>query len=130
VLAELGKAMSSLDARGMAFGFDGRVYAAAINDGPPPAAMEALFSALQKTRALAARRLRDRDVLRVELTAPDGVVLTYVPMMAEARMALLCITRGHGVDDLEIDRMVGRLRRLSGQLSRVKGDRSLPEAHP
>jgi hypothetical protein len=129
VLAELGKAMASLDARGMAFGFDGRVYAACLNDGPSPAATEALFSALQRARAVAARRLRDRDVLRVELTAPDGIVITYVPMLAEARMALLCVTRGHAIDDIEVDRMVGRLRRLSGQLARGRSDRSLPEAH-
>jgi hypothetical protein len=130
VLGELGKAMASLDARAMAFGFDGRVYAAALNDGPPPPAMESLFSAMQKARSQAARRLRDRDVLRVELTAPDGLVITYVPLLAEARMALLCVTRGHAVDDLEVDRMVGRLRRLSGQLSRARGDRSLPEGSP
>ncbi|WP_437513220.1 hypothetical protein [Sorangium sp. So ce1099] len=112
LLAEIVRLAAATSARAVGLGQGGRLLGAVFRDGPAEPLLAAILGAVDALRAGAARVLAAGDVARIELLLADGASLAFAPMQPRSRFALLTVTEGRALDPLEIDRFVGRIRRL------------------
>jgi hypothetical protein len=108
---ELTRMSSVTQARALAFGREGRIICGVFADGPPESVSSALLQRLDAFTSAAARAVRS-DVMRVTVKLADGSVVLFSPLQASSRFALLAVTSGAALEPLEVDRLVGRIRRL------------------
>lgn len=111
LLGELERMTATTGARALALGLGGQVICGVFNDGPAESVGAALLARLDAFTAGAARALRD-EIVRVEITLGDRSVVVFAPLQAASRFALLAVTTGRALDALEVDRLIGRIRRL------------------
>jgi hypothetical protein len=109
--AELTRIAAATGARALVFCQDRRVLCGVFNDGPTEGTAASLLAALEAFRGAAARALHS-NIARVDVVVREGAVVTLAPLSAQSRFALLAITSGGALDVLEIDRLIGRIRRL------------------
>ncbi|WP_437758615.1 hypothetical protein [Sorangium sp. So ce1389] len=112
LLAEIERLAAATSARAVGLGQGGRLLGAVFRDGPAEPLFAAVLGAVDALRAGAARVLAVGDVARIELLLADGASLAFAPMQPRSRFALLTVTEARALDPLEIDRFVGRIRRL------------------
>jgi hypothetical protein len=111
LVGELERMTAATEARALAFGREGQVISGVLCDGPPESVVAALLGQLDAFTAAVGRALHS-EIASIELTLRDGSVVVFAPLQATSRFALLAISAGRGLDPLEIDRLIGRIRRL------------------
>ncbi len=79
--------------------------------------MTPLVARMAELRQSSARRLRARDVLRLDVHLPGGDCLTYAPLAPESERCVLAVTRAAKISDAAIARLAGRLRLTEGNAS-------------
>jgi hypothetical protein len=109
--AELERIAATTGARALVFAQERRVLCGVFNDGPTEGTAAALLVALEHFRGAAARALH-ANIARVDVVLREGAVVTLAPLSAQSRFSLLAITSGRALDVLEIERLIGRIRRL------------------
>jgi hypothetical protein len=111
LVAELTRSLASTGAAALFLTQNGRLLCGAQTDGPGEALAGLLAGKLSAFRDAATRALHG-SVTRVEVVGRDRDLSTLAPLSSDSRFSLLSITRGAPLDALEVDRLVGRIRRL------------------
>lgn len=109
---ELERATRGLGARLVALVLGDQVLAGVQADGIPTDKLEPLLRGLQHLRHVAEARLRADGIVRVEIDLAGAVRLSLSSLGTGSRLALATLTVGRPLDPLEVERVVGRLRRF------------------
>jgi hypothetical protein len=88
------------------------VAAGVIQNGPTAAQCDVLAATLHQLRRAARGALREQDLVRLELYTSSGLRFGLAPLSSNSKLALMYITTGRSLEDLEIERSIGHLRRL------------------
>ena len=88
------------------------VAAGVIHDGPTAAQCDVLAATLHQLRRVGRGALHEQDLVRLEMYAASGLRFGLAPLSFNSKLALMYITNGRSLEDLEIERSIGHLRRL------------------
>lgn len=109
---ELERATRGLGARLVALALGDQILAGVQADGIPADKLEPLLRGLQHLRLVAEARLRADGIARVEIDLAGATRLSLSTLGSGSRLTLATLTIGRPLDPLEVERVVGRLRRF------------------
>jgi hypothetical protein len=123
---ELGRFRAAVGALSVGLSFHDELLAADTADGASEAALDAMRARLATFVRFAARRARS-VVRRCDVVMANGLFFSWVPLPDSSKFAVLAQTRHRPIDDLELDRLIGKIRRLTVRESQ-KPETHLPRA--
>jgi hypothetical protein len=88
------------------------IAAGVVHDGPNANQCDSLAATLHQLRRAARGALHELDLVRLELYTSSGLRLGIAPLSFNSKLSLMYITASRGLEDLEIERSIGHLRRL------------------
>ncbi len=109
---ELDLAMRGLGARTVALVLGDKVLAGVATDGLTAGRLESVLHGLNQIARCAHASLRAHAIARVELDLVGAIRISLAQFGADSRLALVTHTVGRALDPLEVERVVGRLRRF------------------
>ena len=109
---ELERATRGLGTRLVALVLGDQILAGVQADGVPTEKLEGLLRCVQQLRHMAGPRLRADGITRVELDLAGSTRLSLATLGSGSRLSLATLTVGRPLDPLEVERVVGRLRRF------------------
>ena len=109
---ELDRATRGLGARTVALVLGDQILAGMAADGLTAGRLESVLRGLNQIAQTAHASLRAHAITRVELDIPGAIRISLAQLGHQSRLALVTHTVGRALDPLEVERVVGRLRRF------------------
>lgn len=121
---ELDRACRGLDARTIALVLGEQVLTGVQADGVAPDDLAVVLRALHQLQQVARARLRADGIARIEVDLGTVTRLSLSSLGNGSRLGFVTLTVGRTLDSLEVERVVGRLRRFMDTSAAANGGAS------
>jgi hypothetical protein len=88
------------------------IAAGVLQHGVDADQCDVIAATLHRLRLAIRGSLREKDLVRVELSMANGIQLGLAPLSPGSKLAIMYLTIGSPLNDLQVERSIGHLRRF------------------